>query len=107
MSQILAAHGEEMAAGRISVAQGTYVTAAAIVLREILLEVPPEHGAEEFLERVNGSVHEDEDGVVTVDTFAMLDDIADHVELYALTGWLADPTVRKAIAEVTESAPAE
>jgi hypothetical protein len=104
MSLIMTAYDEENAAGRVAVLQGTYVTAATIVLREILLAAPPEPGSEELVARVTDALREDDDGVVTVDTFAMLDDMADHIELDAFERWLADPAVRAAIAEVTESA---
>ncbi len=104
MGLIITAYDQEAAAGRIAVPQGTYVTAAAVVLREILLEAPAEPGSEELLVRVGDALHEDEDGVITIDTFAMLDDMADHIELDALERWLADPAARSAIADVTARA---
>ena len=104
MDLILTAYDEEAAAGRIAVPQGTYVTAAAVVLREILLEAPPEPGSEELVARVSDALHEDEDGMITIDTFATLDDMADHIELDALRHWLADPAARAAIADVTSNA---
>jgi len=107
MGLILTACEQETAAGNVAVTQGVYVTAAAVVLREILLEAPPEPGSEELITRVTDALHEDDDGVITIDTFAMLDDIADHVELPALESWLADPAARSAIAHVTASAMSE
>ena len=104
MELILTTYDEEAAAGRIAVPQGTYVTAAAVVLREILLEAPAEPGSEELIARVSDALHEDEDGMITIDTFAMLDDMADHIELDALEHWLSDPAARAAIADVTSNA---
>ena len=104
MDLILTAYDEEAAAGRIAVPQGTYVTAAAVVLREILLEAPAEPGSEELVARASDALHEDEDGMITIDTFALLDDMADHIELDALERWLSDPAARAAIADVTSNA---
>jgi len=107
MGLIMTAYEEETAAGTVDVVPGVWVTASAIVLREILLEVPTDAISEPLIERVSSAMHEDEDGVVTIDTFAMLDDVADHVELEPLTHWLSDPAIRGAIADVTNSAMVE
>jgi hypothetical protein len=85
-----------------------YVTATAVVLREILLEaLADQPDAEEFLQRASDSLTEDDDGTVTMQTFQLLDDIAEHIESIAYEQWLADPAARAAIAEVAGSAFAE
>ena len=107
MGLIMTTYDEETAAGKVTVSQGIYVTAAAVVLREILLEAPAEPGSEDLITRVTEYLHEDEDGVVEIDTFALLDDMADHVEPAALQMWLGDPAARAAIADVTSNAITE
>ena len=107
MGLIMTAYEEETAKGELAVSQGVYVTAAAVVLREILLEAPPEPGSAELVARVTDYLHEDEDGVISIDTFALLDDMADHIEPAALRLWLDDPAARAAIADVTANAIAE
>jgi hypothetical protein len=107
MGLIMTAYEEETAKGELAVSQGVYVTAAAVVLREILLEAPPEPGSAELVARVTDYLHEDEDGVISIDTFALLDDMADHIEPAALKVWLDDPSARAAIADVTANAIAE
>jgi hypothetical protein len=107
MSLIMTAYEEETAASKVDVVPGVWVTASAIVLREILLEVPADEISAPLIERVSDAMQEDEDGVVTIDAFAMLDDVADHVELVPLSRWLSDPAIRDAIADVTNSALSE
>ena len=104
MELILGAWTAETEAGRVDVSQGVWVTASAIVIREVLLEIEPDETSEPLVERVSAAMHQDEDGVVTIDTFAMLDDVADHVDMAVLALWLADPSLRAAIADVTNSA---
>jgi len=104
MTAILAAYEEETRAGAITSNPGVYVTASAIVIREILLDQlaeQPEAG--EFLARVEAALEEDEDGTVTVQTFQVLDDVAEHIEAVAWQAWIADPAARAAIAEVTNN----
>ena len=107
MGLIMTVYEEETAKGEFVVSQGVYVTAAAVVLREILLEAPAEPGSAELVARVTDYLHEDEDGVISIDTFALLDDMADHIEPAALQLWLDDPSARAAIADVTANAIAE
>jgi hypothetical protein len=105
MNLIMAAYDTDTASGAVATSSGVYVTAAAIVIREILLETLADApDAEEFLERVGAALEEDEDGTVTIQTFALLDDVAEHIEAVAWEQWLADPAARAAIAEVTGNA---
>jgi hypothetical protein len=105
MNLIMATYDTDIASGAVVASSGVYVTAAAIVIREILLETLADvPDAEEFLERVGAALEEDEDGTVTIQTFALLDDVAEHIEAVAWEQWLADPAARAAIAEVTGNA---
>jgi hypothetical protein len=106
MTLIMTAYDADAASGAIAATPGAYVTAAAIVIREILLETLADvPDAEEFLERIGTALEEDEDGTVTIQTFELLDDVAEHIEAAAWEQWLADPAARAAIAEITGSAP--
>ena len=101
MTVIMAAYEEDTAAGTITASPGVYVTATAIVIREILLETLAEQpDAKEFLDRASATLEEDDDGTVSIQTLALLDDVAEHIEAIAYEQWLADPAVRAAIAEV-------
>jgi hypothetical protein len=105
MNLIMAAYDADTASGAVAASSGVYVTATAIVIREILLETLADvPDAEEFLERVGAALDEDEDGTVTIQTFALLDDVAEHIEAVAWEQWLADPAARAAIADVTGNA---
>ena len=105
MTVIMAAYEEDTAEGTITASPGVYVTATAIVVREILLETLAEKpDAKEFLDHVGSVLEEDDDGTVSVQTFALLDDVAEHIEAVAYEQWLADPAVRAAIAEVAGNA---
>ena len=102
MTLIMTAYDQETESGAITASPGVYVSATAVVIREILLEAlvdDPE--AEEFLRRASDSLSEGDDGTVTMQTFQLLDDVAEHIESVAYEHWLSDPAVRAAIAEVT------
>jgi hypothetical protein len=108
MTLIMTAYDQDAESGAITASPGVYVTATAVVLREILLEaLADQPDAEEFLQRASDSLTEDDDGTVTMQTFQLLDDIAEHIESIAYEQWLADPAARAAIAEVAGSAFAE
>jgi hypothetical protein len=108
MGLIMTAYDQDVESETVSASAGVYVTATAIVLREILLEALVEDtDAAEFLQRVSDSLHEADDGTVTIATFAMLDDIAEHIEPDAVERWIGDPAARSAIAELATSAFAE
>jgi hypothetical protein len=108
MSAIVTAYKEESDASRVVCSTGAYVTATAIVIREILLEqLADEPQAAEFLVRVGDALDEDDEGTVTIRTFDLLDDVAGHIEGQAWQAWLADPAARAAIAEIAEGAVAE
>jgi hypothetical protein len=108
MTEIMGAYNEDVAGGAMTADQGVYVTAVAIVLREILLEqLASEPDAAEFLERVGDTLQESPDATVTMQTFALLDDVAEHIEEVAWRQWLADPAARAAIGDVTANAFAE
>jgi len=84
---------------------GEYVTASAVVLREVLLENLEERGDQsEFFERISDALSEDEDGNVHIATFELLDDIADHIEPDALEAWVGADSVRGAIMELATTA---
>jgi hypothetical protein len=105
MTVIMTAYDEDTASGAVTAAAGVYVTATAVVLREILLEtLADQPDAAEFVEKVANSLEEDDNGTVTIQTFSILDDIAEHIEAVAWERWLADPGARAAIAEVSGNA---
>lgn len=84
---------------------GVYVTAVAVVLREVLLESLEENEeAAEFVARITGAVAEDEGGNINVATLDLLDDIAEHIDLDAVTRWFTDPTVRSAMIDLVNEA---
>ena len=108
MTLIMTAYEEETSAGTVVASPGVYVTAAAIVIREILIEtLSDQPEAAEYLDRVSAMLEEDDDGTVTIQTFALLDNVAEHIESVAYEQWLADPAARAAIAEVAGNAFAE
>ena len=105
MTAIMTAFDLDTESGAITATPGVYVTATAIVVREIMLEgLADQPEAEGFLERIGGYLEEDEDGTVTISTFQLLDDVAEHIEGVAWEQWLADPAARAAIAEVAGNA---
>ncbi len=84
---------------------GEYVTAAAVVLREVMLEnFEHDPEAEEFVQRISEALQEDEDGTVQIATFALLDDIAEHIDAPALEHWMGSASVRAAILELASAA---
>jgi hypothetical protein len=104
MNRVMAAYEEDTASGDITASAGVYATATAIVLREIVMEgLAEQPEAAEFLVRVSDALEENEDGTVAVQTLAILDEVAEHIEAVAWEGWLADPGARSAIAEVAAS----
>jgi hypothetical protein len=104
MDRVMAAYEEDTESGTVTATAGVYATATAIVIREIVMEGLAEQSeAAEFLERVSGLLDENEDGTVVVQTLAILEDVAEHIEAVAWTEWLADPGARSAIAEVAAS----
>ena len=108
MTLIMTCYDQDTEAGTVTATPGVYVTAAAIVMREILIEaLADQPDAEEFLARASDSLHEAEDGTITMQTFQLLDDIAEHIEAIAYEQWLSDPAARAAIAEVASNAFAE
>jgi hypothetical protein len=102
MTLIMTAYDQDTESGAIAASPGVYVSATAVVIREILLEtLADDPEAKEFLQRASDSLSEGDDGTVTMQTFQLLDDVAEHIEAIAYEQWLSDPAVRAAIAEVT------
>ena len=102
MTLIMTAYDQDTESGAIAASPGVYVSATAVVIREILLEtLADDPEAAEFLQRASDSLSESDDGTVTMQTFQLLDDVAEHIENIAYEKWLFDPAVRAAIAEVT------
>jgi hypothetical protein len=101
MGTLMTAYDQDVESGVVAVPAGVYVTASAIVLREILLEnLKNDPDAAEFMQRVSDSLTEDDDGTVTISTFALLEDIAEHIDPTAVEAWVSDPAARSAIAEL-------
>lgn len=108
MTLIMTAYDQDTGSGAIAATPGVYVTAAAVVLREIVLEaLADQPEAVAFVGKIGASLEEDEDGTVTVQTFSILDDIAEHIEATAWEQWIGDPGARAAIAEVSGNAFSE
>jgi len=102
MTLIMTAYDQDTESGAIAASPGVYVSSTAVVIREILLEtLADDPEAAEFLQRASDSLSESDDGTVTMQTFQLLDDVAEHIENIAYEKWLSDPAVRAAIAEVT------
>lgn len=105
MGLLMTAYDHDCADGTGRPTAGEYVTASAVVLREVLLENLDQQGdTSEFSERVSDALSEDEDGNVHIETFALLDDIADHIEPAALEAWVEADSVRSAIMELATTA---
>lgn len=82
------------------VSPGTYATAAAVVLRELYIDaLAEESGAQQFVAELASFVRED-DGGVTVETFQILDAIAENIEPDALQELLETDEVHTTIAEL-------
>jgi len=108
MGVLMTAYDQDIESGAVAVSAGVYVTSSAIVLREILLEnLKADPDADEFLARVSDSLQEADDGTITISTFALLDDVAEHIDPAAVERWIADPAARAAIAELGTSAFSE
>jgi hypothetical protein len=111
MAIVMTAYDQDTASGALDVVPGTYVTACASVLREVVIESleadlgTPDPEAIAYLARVSDAVHEDADGTVHIEIFAVLDDIAEHTNTAALEAWLGSPAVRDAIRAVATSSP--
>jgi hypothetical protein len=105
MGLIMTAYDQDCADGSARPTPGEYVTATAVVLREVLLEnFEEDTEAAEFVERISDALSEDEDGNVQVATFELLDEIAEHIDAPALDHWLGSPAVRSAIMELSTTA---
>jgi hypothetical protein len=105
MGAIMAAFEQDNADGSGRPTPGEYVTASAVVLREVLLENLEEAGdTSEFFARISDALSEDEDGNVQIATFALLDDIAEQISPEALDAWLSADPVRSAIMELATTA---
>jgi len=99
MQMIMAAYEEDCSTGDLL--PGVYVTAAAAVLREVLLEnLDNDPEAEEFLEVISATLKEDEDGNIRIATFELLDEAAEHISPEALRLWIESSPVRGAILEL-------
>lgn len=100
MNMIMAAYEEDCPTGDIQA--GVYVTAAAAVLREVLLEnLENDPEAADFVEFISGTLKEDEDGTIRIMTFELLDETAEHIAPEALQHWLGLHQVRSAIIELS------
>ena len=105
MATIMTAYDQDCPDGACGISPGEYVTASAVVLREILLEnLEGNTEAEEFLEHISDALQEDENGTVSIATFALLDETAEHIDAIALETWLSSPHARAAIRDLAESA---
>lgn len=105
MGMIMTAYDHDCEGGTNNPTSGEYVTAAAVVLREVLLEnFEEDPDAAEFVQRISDALHEDDDGAVHIETFELLDDIAEHIDPPALDHWLGSMPVRSAIMELAMTA---
>jgi hypothetical protein len=105
MGIIMTAYEQDCADGAGRPTPGEYVTASAVVLREVVLEnFENDPEAEEFVAHVSDAMSEDEDGHIHIATFALLDEIAEHIDGPALDFWLGSGAVRSAIMELAATA---
>ena len=105
MATIMTAYDRDFPGGALGVSAGEYVMAAAMVLLEILIEnLEGNEDATEFLARVSDTLSEDEDGNISIQTFALLADAAEHIDSIALASWLSAPVARAAIRELAATA---
>ena len=105
MALIMTAYDQDTEAKVCDVSPGVYVTATAIVLREVILEsMEPSDETADFLQRTSDAMHEDEDGAIEIATFALLDDIAENITTEALDSWMGSKQVRDAINDLAMTA---
>ena len=105
MGIIMTAYDQDSATDTCMVSPGVYVTASAVVLREVLIEsLESDTDAAQFVQHLSDALHEDDDGTVRIATFEMLDEIAEHISVDALEGWVGSPEVRAAINDLGTSA---
>ena len=105
MGMIMTAYDNDCAQTDERPTAGEYVTASAVVLREVLLEnLEEQHETSDFSQRVSDALSEDEEGNVHIATFALLDDIAEQITSEALEAWLGSDPVRAAILELATTA---
>lgn len=105
MNLVMTAYDQDSGDGTGHPTAGEYVTASAVVLREVLLENLEEQGdTSEFFQRISDALSEDEDGNIQIATFALLDDIAEQITPEALDAWLGSASVRGAILELATTA---
>ena len=108
MNTIMIAWGDDTASGATDIAAGVYVTAMAVVLRELLLEnLVGNADAGEFVEHISDALSEDEDGRLAISTFALLDEISEHISPDALKAWIESDNVRSAVIDLATTAFAE
>jgi hypothetical protein len=105
MGMIMTAYDHDCESGTNNPTSGEYVTATAVVLREVVIEnFEDDPDAAEFVQLISDALHEDEDGAVHIATFELLDDIAEHIDAPALDYWLDSMPVRRAIMELAMTA---
>jgi hypothetical protein len=105
MGAIMTAYDHDCAEGDGQPTPGEYVTATAVVLREVIIENFAEDlEATEFVQDISDAMTEDEDGTVHIATFELLDTIAEHIDPPALDHWLGSMPVRSAIVELATTA---
>lgn len=82
---------------------GMYATATAVVLRSMFMDgLADDAEAAEFVARLDGYIYETDEGV-TVETFKLLDDVAENIDPEGLDTLLASDEVRDAIAELAKT----
>ena len=105
MGAIMTAYDQDCPEGTDQPTPGEYVTATAVVLREVILEnFADDPEAADFVKGVSDAMTEEEDGAVHIATFELLDDIAEHIDPPALDHWLGSMPVRSAIVELATTA---
>jgi hypothetical protein len=105
MTLIMGAYEEGPGTAEDAPSAGAFITATAVALRGSLMDgLAEDTEAAEFVQRIDACLTENEDGSVTVSTFELLDDIADHIDLEPLQGWLTAPDIRGAIAQMAVEA---
>lgn len=105
MGAIMTAYEHDCTEGDNQPTPGEYVTASAVVLREVIIEnFDNDPEATEFVQFISDAMSEDEDGTVHIATFELLDEIAEHIDPAALDHWLGSMSVRAAIVELAMTA---